>query len=228
MIRYAETYANAAPLTWVVDMTSLIRDTGRQIDWDLITNKYSRGSFTVKLAEAVEVGETEVTVDALPEALKKGDILEFPSGFLKLDADAEKDETTITVVAPLNALADDEEAIAISALYEGQNRGALFIPESTICVEVDAATNRKIVPVDMHPDGDAADGQWMVLLTNAKNDSKTDAETGYGVTFAGVLYENLMSDAINNIASPGNLPAAYKTALGSRYVWKRHQDSRGA
>lgn len=296
-----------AAFMWVVDMSSLIRDTGRQIDFDYIAslqgaNQYKRGAFQVKLAEAVDIGETAVTVDELPEALTRGDVLDFgtvasvvvtvgaagasaaatsvpvdalsgpiPSGsvihlgtnkfittnaaaiagatslttlaiptalvdndtgtyqggnkVLVLAADALKGATAITVESPQYAIVDDSIAYATSRLYSGQNRDAIVIPESTICTEVNATTNRKIIPLALHPDGVGVTGAVMVLLTNAKSDSKTDSLTGYGVTYGGILNENYMADAINN---GGTLPAGWKTLLGARYIWKIARDSRSS
>jgi hypothetical protein len=304
MIRSAVTTMFAAAMQFVVDLNSLIQDTGRQIDWSYagFSEKFRRGSFKVKLAEDVSIGETAVTVDALEAGLKKGDTLDFgtvasvvvvvgaagaaqgatsvpvdaltgplPSGalldfgtnkfarltanaaaaatslavsalatalvdddtatyqggdrILRLADDAEKDDTAITVEPPNFFVADNSEAWAISRLHEGQNRDAFFIPAGTVCVEVDPGTNNKIVPLSIHTDGLSATGQVMVLLTDAKNDSKTDSLTGYGVTFAGVFYEQRMPDAIEN---GGTMPTGWKTFLGSRYVWKKYYDSRGA
>lgn len=51
---------------------------GGQINWSrLPADSFNVGKFTVKLAEAVSIGETSVDVDALLYPLKKGAVLDF-------------------------------------------------------------------------------------------------------------------------------------------------------
>lgn len=307
MVESAISRMMVAALMFVVDLSSLIRDTGRQVDFEYMetlagVNQYRRGGFKVKLAEAVDVGETGVTVDALEYGLKQGDTINFgyfqpvvvtvgaagaladatsvpvdaltgpiPSGTtlymgskkyvtltaaaaegatsltvaalptavvdndtatfqggvkeLVLAADAEEGATALTVEAPLYGFADDDEGYAVANVGQRYNPKSILIDEGTVMVEVDPTTNRKIIPMALHPDTYSATGEAMVLLTKAKNDSRTDALTGYGVTFGGILYENLMPDAIKN---GGTLISGWKTKLGVRYVWKKSRDSRGA
>lgn len=291
--------STVAALMFVVDLASLIRDTGRQVDWSLVTGDYKRGAFAVKLAEDVSVGETSVDVVALSNPLKKGDSLDFgqiasvpvtigasatagavsvtvtslsgpiPAGavidlgtnkFLRTTANALKNATTlavsaiptalaggetgtfkggdqrlvlaadaakgavnITVESPEFFIANNSVAYGFDRAYESENRDAYFIPEGTIMVEVDPVTNRKIIPLAIHPQGTSATGAVMIALTNMKTDSKTDSLTGYGVTYGGIFNENYMPDAVKN---GGTLPSGWKTFLGARYVWKIARDSR--
>lgn len=310
MIKSAIVKMLVVPLMWVADLKSLIRDTGRVIDFDYMetlpgVNQFRRGGFIVKLAEAVSIGETTgISVDALEYPLNKGakinygsydpvvvtvgaagalagattvpvdalsgpipkgqvihlgtnkfivlnanaaegatslttlaiptDLVDNDTGTwqggeknLILVADAEEGAVSIDVEAPTFEFADDEEGWAIVKFASRQNDNAIFIPESTVLVEVDPDTNRKMIPLTLHPDGTSATGQIAVLLTNAKNDSRTDALSGYGVTYGGSLFENLMADAIKNSTSPGTLPTGWKTLLGARYIWLKSRDARG-
>lgn len=217
-------------LNWLVDLYSITQDTGKQIAWHLLTDEYKRSAFTVTANGAAAANATSVTVDALESNLKKGTLLDFGvKKFAKLTADALAGATTIAVEALATALVDNDTAVAISEISSdgstlGQNFNAYFVPNGTVMVEL-PAEDYKIVPLSLFP---AETGQCMVMMSDAKSDSKTDSLTGYGVTYSAVAYENLMPDAIANTAAPGTLPAGHKTKLGNRFIWRRAVDSRGA
>lgn len=282
-----------AAMIFIVDLKSLIQDTGQQIDWDVLGPSFRRGAFKVKLAEAVDIGETAVTVDALTASLKKGQEIDFgaetnvtvtvgpagaiatatsvpvdaltgpiPNGavihlgtnkfiklnaaavlgavtltvlaipvalvdndtgtyvggdaVLKMAADADAGAVTLTVEPPIFALADDAEGYA---QLQGSGDAGYHIPAGTVLVR--EVTSKKMFPRSLA----AAEVAEAVLLTDAYSDSNTDSLSGYGVTYGGILYENLMPDAV---VATGLLPAAYKTELGSRFVWKVSRDNRGS
>lgn len=213
-------------LNWLVDLYSITQDTGKQIAWNLVTDAYKRGAFIVQLNGARSIDDVDLVVDALQYAVKKGTILDFGAKkFAQATADADPGATHIFVEALAVAIADNAQAIAIAEItFEpGQNRHAYFIPNGTVMVEV-VAENYKLVPRAIRPNTESAS---CVLLTDAKSDSKTDSLTGYGVSYSGICYENLMPDAIGNLAAVGTMPSAYKTELGNRFIWKRSVDSRG-
>jgi hypothetical protein len=103
---------------FVVDPEVVARNSGRQIDWDKVTNAYLAGvSYTVQTNDAnAKQGDTTITMDALPVALPLGAVLDFgtlaadaiPSGtvlkfgadeFAELTADAAAGATSLTVAA---------------------------------------------------------------------------------------------------------------------------------
>lgn len=281
-----------AAMIFIADLKSLIQDTGQQIDWDLLGPTFRRGAFQVKLAEAVDIGETAVNVDALTASLKKGQEIDFgsvasvtvtagaasandvslpvsalsgpiPSGtvldfggkkfarltadaatgatalavsalatalvgaetatyhggdkVLKLAEDAEEGATTITVEPPIFALADDSIGVGI---LPGYGNAGYLVPAGTILAR--NASNKKMFPRALVTGAETAEA---ILLTDAKSDSESDSLTGYGVTYGGVIYENLLPDAV---VSTGLIPSGYKTELGSRFVWKVSRDNRGS
>jgi hypothetical protein len=283
-----------AAFAFVVDMWTLIQDNGKQIDWSVVNNSYRRGTFKVKLAEAVSIGETGITVDALLHPLEIGSRILFatyepvvvtvgaagasagatsvpvdalsgpiPAGqvvhlgtnkFVVLSAAAAAGATSLATLAIPTALVDndtgtwrggDAELVLAAAALEGatsitvespnfeladdaegdvvlvddyMDSSKKFIPAGTVMSEL---SNRKLVPRASRPGSEAA---TCVLLTDAIEDSRTDSETGYGVTYGGIMKENLMPDAD---PTTGLLPTDYKTELSIRFVWRRDYDSRG-
>ncbi|WP_295818884.1 hypothetical protein [uncultured Deinococcus sp.] len=63
----------------------------------------------------------------------------------------------------------------------------------------------------------------LLLKTDAEEDSKVDALTGYGAYAAGVVYETLLPDASG---APRVLSAALKTQLGARWTFMKYEDKR--
>jgi len=62
---------------FAVDVHSLDRNSGRQVDWDSVNESWNDGSFEVTLDGEVDGGVTALTVDALPGAVPAGTILDF-------------------------------------------------------------------------------------------------------------------------------------------------------
>lgn len=101
---------------FVVDPEVVARNSGRQIDWDKVTNAYLAGvSYTVQTNDAnAKQGDTTITMDALPVALPLGAVLDF--GTLAADA------YVVTTSAQANAAAT---SIAVTAL-------TVAIPSGTV------------------------------------------------------------------------------------------------
>lgn len=68
-------YTGRAP--FILSPKSIIRDTGRQIDWDQVPEKYRSSAVKVTVNGAHAAGVESVTVDALPGAIPKNAILDF-------------------------------------------------------------------------------------------------------------------------------------------------------
>lgn len=104
---WQSTIYGSAP-SFVADPESINRNTGRQIDWDVVTVAYAAGtSYTVQVndADAAE-GDTALTVDALPVALPIGALLDF--GTLAADAQV------VTTTAQANAAATSIAVVALT------------------------------------------------------------------------------------------------------------------
>lgn len=197
---------------FVVDRSSTVRDTGRQIDWDLLTPKYRRGAFKVVLNGAVAADATSVTVDPLEKPLRKGDLIQFGADeYLTLTEAAEAGDTTLQVEAVTTALEDNDEG------WVGHDRGGYFIKAGTV---MDLLASGKVVPSELGTAGVTAFG---ILISNAEEDSRTDALSGYGVFRGGIFWENLLPEASG---SPAVISSDWKTELLARGgMWQFDQYS---
>lgn len=81
---------------------------GGQIKWSRLNSYgFNVGKFTVKLGEAVSIGETDIVVDALSYALKKGTVLDFgteSSVVVTLSGNEAIGQTNLSVTALSGAL----------------------------------------------------------------------------------------------------------------------------
>lgn len=202
---------------FVVSNKSLLRDTGRQIDWSAIfTDRYRHGAFAVNVGAAgAAIGATSVPVDALPQALPKGRVLHFGTNkFATVDADAAAGATSITVLALPTALVDADVAYTTNSEVDGY-----FLVAGTV---VDLLANGKVVPSALGTAGVTAYG---ILETNAESNAPTDALSGYGCLIGGDIYENLLPEA-DLTQNPPVITAAWKTELAARSGrWQFHQYS---
>lgn len=282
---------------FAVDPGSLVRNTGRQIDWDYVTDAYRSTRAIVQANGAAAAGATAITVDALPVPVYAGTILNFgtyaPVTVTLADASVTAGDTSVTVaalsgpipagtyldfsggtnaqVARLSAAAilgattltvyplDGTIANGTTALFPGgtiQARvtanaalaatsltvdelqfavpddaqatiggtGTRSIPAGTVIAEL---TSGKVVPRAIRPGAETATG---ILETNAVENDRSAALSGYGVIIGGALYENLLPDATG---TPAVLPTAYKTELqtagvGTGFAFFQYGDTRGS
>lgn len=95
-------YTNSAP-AFAVDPHSLVRNGGRQVDWNYIGDVYRSTAATVTAGATAAAGATSLTVVALPVPIQAGTILNFgtyaPVTVTVNDADVNATETAITVAA---------------------------------------------------------------------------------------------------------------------------------
>lgn len=171
-----------------------------------VLNFTGAGEFAVLTAEAAE-GATSLDVEALDAQIESGDTATFEGGAINLEvkADAEAGATSITVEPAPFDIADDTEAIATQSGSTGRK-----IPAGTVMARTSA---KKLIP---RADADA-ETAVEILVSDADEESMSDAKTGYGTYKAGGFYENLLPDAGTNGASAGDLPSAWKTELGVRF-----------
>src|SRR5262245_27497825 len=63
--------------SFAVDQESLVRNGGRQVDWNYIPDSYRSRVEAIKLAAAAAARATSLTVDALPVKVQAGTMLNF-------------------------------------------------------------------------------------------------------------------------------------------------------
>lgn len=198
---------NVSRPPFVVSDKSLLRDTGRQVDWSAFTtNQYRHGSFAVVVGAAGAAGgAVAVPVAALKEALTKGTVLNFGANkFATLNADAAVGATSLTTLAIPTALVSGDTAYATNSVLQG-----FFVRAGTI---VDLLANGKVVPAAFNT---AAVTAYGILETNAEQNAESDALSGYGCLIAGDIYENLLPEADLTLTPP-TVTAAWKTELAAR------------
>lgn len=187
---------------YVAEYSSLVRGTGRQIDWGVLDDSWRSSAWTVKVNDAAAAqGDTALGVDALAQALPKGTILWFAAGdFARLTADAAKGAVSLTVEALVNAISDDATATVGGA-------GVKRIKAGTIMVE---QANGKMVPRIARLNSETSIG---FLTADAEEGAYNDALSGHGVLIGGVFYKELLPEQANgnfatwvgeiNTAGPG-------------------------
>lgn len=196
-----QTFFNVKP-PFVVDAKSIVRNSGRQVDWDVVPDSYRMGAVEVALSAAANTGATTMAVTAITGAIPIGTVLYFGEAgeFARLAAAAAAGTTEMSV----DALGTTIESGDI-AYYPGT--GKKLIPAGKCMAE---RAGGKIIPrVDQTTTSEVATG---FLETNAIEDEPSAALTGYGVIIGGVLYENLLPDATAG-ATTGTIAATYKNEL---------------
>lgn len=196
------TNSPAGSPSFVVDPGSVVRNSGRQVDWTKVgENRRRTAGQIVKLSAAASAAATSITVDALAAALANGTVLNFTgtNKFAQVnDASALAGDTSVTVLALPEALADNDEAVVAGS-------GSKWLPAGTVVEEATASNVTKISP-RVGGSGSAAG----LLATDANEDSTVESKSGYGVFTGGKFYESLLPDAAG---SPRVLDATIKAEL---------------
>jgi hypothetical protein len=206
----ARTYQNVSTLPFIVDPNSIMRDYGGQIDWAYVRRD---DSVTVTANGVAAQAATSMTVDALSNPIPSGAILTFGSGeFAKLTAAAAKGATSLTVEALVNAIEDDDVATYVGTGIKSLSAGKVMA----------RLAGGKLVPRGDRPGSETAVG---LLASGASENSQSDALTGYGLIVGGVIYENMLIDAV-----AGVLPSAYKTEMqtagvGTGFAFRAYSNS---
>ncbi len=297
-IAFARTTQNTSRPAFVVDPSAVVRDTGRQIDWDALGDSFAENPQIVKLAAAalpgaialtvdalpvdLQVGQnldfgvleqvsvvigvagaiaaatsipvaalsgpipdntlldfgtnkfarvnvsggalagaTSIVVDAIPTALVSGDTAIFEGGVLTavVDAAAVAGATSVVVEDLPLGIPDNAEAIVPGAIG-GEISTGRHIKAGTV---MDLTAAGKVVPSSLATGGLTAFG---IIETNADEDSRTDAATGYGILLSGNFYENLLPEADGG--TPSVIPSAWKTELlarGGFWLFEQYEDN---
>jgi hypothetical protein len=76
-LSFKRTRQNVGLPPFIVDQHGVVRDNGRQIDWDALGDMFVPNPQIVKINGAVAKGAVAIVVDPLPVDLKPGDVLDF-------------------------------------------------------------------------------------------------------------------------------------------------------
>lgn len=212
------TYQTSRKLAPFFDPETAQEGEGGQIEWSRHGRAFYRNTFIVKLSAAALADATELTVDALPYALKAGDVLESGDDeYITVTADVDAGATTVPIEALTTAMEDNDELIALQPGASVER----FIPQGSVMAR--DATSGKLIDRSVATGGETA---TEFLVSDANENSKSDAKSGYGTIRGGGVYENLCPHAGTNGASAGDLPSAWKTELGARFWFTDWRDSR--
>lgn len=173
----------------------------------------------VKLTAAAAEGATSITVEAIPNALEGGETASYQGGrkLAKLTEDGSVDETSLTVEPLQFAIADNAEA-----LFDGTGHDdGRFIPAGTVMCRTSAD---KLIP-RYYGTGSGPEVATEILQSDASENSKYAAKSGFGTLIEAQVFENLLPDADTD----GNITADWKTELaasGARINFSDWSDSR--
>lgn len=185
---------------FVVDPHSIMRETGRQIAWDLLTDMFRVGGQKITVTTIAAVDAPSVLISPLVSNLPKGsDIYLGPKKFVRLTADALAGDATLTVAPLATALAVNDTG------YAGGS-GDFSVPAGE---EMDLLADGRIVPSVLETAGVTCYG----IMETSANGAPSDAATGYGIIVQGQLYENLLP---RSSGTPKVISSTHKTELLAR------------
>jgi hypothetical protein len=207
---------------FVADPHSIIRNTGRQIDWDAIDDSYretAAETSTVTLSASAAQSATTIAVTALPAFLPDNTVLDFGGAkYARVNGAKEAGATSVTVDALPTALAS-----ADAATYNTAPRGGPKILPAGTCVGTLAGGGK------LRPRVVSTNPAVGFLEAGAREDDRSASLSGYGVIIGGHLYENLLPDASGG--PPATIAAGIKTELDAARAWfsyETYADSRDA
>lgn len=205
---------------FVADPHSIVRNTGRQIDWDNIDDSYRETDAeveTIALSASAAVDATTIAVDALPVRLPDNTLLDFGGKKVaRVNGAAEAGATSVTVDAIPTALADTDAATFTVVAAKGPK----ILPAGTVVGTLAGGGKLRPRVVTTNP----AIG---ILEAGAREDDRSASLSGYGVIIGGHLYENMLPDATGG--PPKTLASQIKTELnaaGTGFSFETYADSR--
>lgn len=214
MISFAKTSKDLMKPPFIANHKSIMRDTGVQVAFELLTPKYKYGAVAVTITTAAVANDTALAASGgTKKALKKGDTIYLGTGkSAVVSADTAAGATSI----PVEAL---PFTVALNTVgYHGAEGGG-FVPAGTECDEL---SDGRVLPSDIGTGGVTCAG---ILETSADEDSSTDAASGYGFIRQGMIYENLLPNATG---SPKVINSTHKTELlarGGAWVFMQYSDT---
>lgn len=202
---------------FIADWGSVRRNSGRQIDWALVGEKYrTTPGQIVKMAAAALADATSLTVDPLEQAVPAGTLLYFGQAgeHTRVSANAAAGATTLAVEAPHGAIEDNDEATIVGS-------GDKFIPAGTPMDEIDATG----LMIPRAAGANVAGRTTIGLIISDAHENQgpgfVESLSGYGVFSGAVVYEELL---------PVTIDADARTALlalpGGGIAFETYEDDR--
>jgi hypothetical protein len=202
---------------FVADPSSLVRNSGRQIDWAGIPDSYRETDATlstVTMSASAAQSATTIAVEALDDYLPDNTVLDFgTTKWARVNGAKEAGATSVTVDALATALADDDVATYATVPVSGPK----ILPAGTAVGTLAGGGKLRPRVVSTNP----AIG---FLEAGAREDDRSASLSGYGVLIGGALYENLLPDASGDTIASG-----IKTELDTARAWfsyEKYEDDR--
>lgn len=172
----------------------------------------------IRLTAPAVIGAVSLTVEALGNALEGGEVATYQGGrkLVRTTAGSNAGGLTLAIAEAPFAIADN--SIAYLAGMTDHLAGR-YLPAGT-CVALMA--DGSVIPRSAVTGSETAIG---FLVTNANENSPTDAATGYGVLRSASVYENLLPEAVG---APKVINSAWKTELlarGGYWLFDQYQDT---
>lgn len=218
-------FGNYAPVTVTVndgaadagDTSITVQALSGPIPAGTILQFSGAGAGFAKLTAAAAAAATTLTVEALPEAIDNAATATFAGGTkqARLTSPAAKGATTITVDELQFRVEDNDEAKVLGVV------GGKYLPAGTVMVKVASGSFAdRIVPRAVRPASESAE---FILQSDAYEDSKEAALSGYGVYTGGHFFENLLPEATG---SPATISSTWKTELSHWFKFDTYEDNR--
>lgn len=167
---------------------------------------FGSGENIVKLASAAAAGATSITIsEALTVALESGDTATYKGGrkIAFVNADAAAGAVAVTVLPLEFALADNDEGAADET---GTQDGLMLKSGTVMC----RTSSDKLIP-RVAGTGSGTETASEILQSDAYQNSKVAAKSGFGTYIGAQVFENLLPDADTD----GNIPSLWKTELAA-------------
>lgn len=197
---------------FIVDVNSIDRNGGRQVDWSAVPDSFRSTAFTIVTTAIAPATDVKITVDPLAGNIPAGTLLYFGVGkYAYTTAEAMEGDTMINTEALPAEIASGDEAT-----FGGVGKKSL--PAGTILSQL---TSGKVVPRSS-----ATTTAIGILESSAVQDSPIGDTTGYGVIVGGVVHENLLPDYNADPASP--YQTTWKPELatsGTGFSWQLFSDN---
>lgn len=218
------TTSNVAGAGFIADPASVVRNSGRQVDWARVPEDYRQAvGSTVTTSGAAAAAATSIPVVALSAALPVGQVLNFTGAgeFAILTAAAAVGATALTVEA-LDAGIESGDTATVAGT--GKKR----IPAGTVVSEFVTVSGAKSTRL-IAPTAAAGGTAIGVIATDANEDAGSESLSGYGVITGAKVHEPLLPEATG---TPRALPTALRNALialdGGGFSFEPYTDSSAA
>lgn len=182
-----------------------------------VLNFTGAGEFAVLTADAAAAA-TSLAVEALDAAIEAADTALFPGGTIqaRVTANAASGATSLTVDELQFAVPNDATATLGGS-------GDRQVPSGTVMCKLSSG---KVVPRAVRPGSETA---YSLQETDAAENDRSAALTGYGQIIGGAVYENLLPEASGD---PATIDSTYKTELqtagvGTGFAFLQYADDSG-